>query len=194
MRYRARVATAKKTKSDAAFDFATLEATIIRACRAAFEDVAAAHPNEAVCAFALYSDEDAMTVCPSFDLVSRRDARLAKHADDPDVYTFETAEWALEAFGARDAFRDICTTVRTHVMQLDDDDAASFKAQLFETCIRTLERLRAEGAFDGYPGLLLRFTVSDTDVEAKDEVALMERLNGASPYVEQYRRWTKTWS
>lgn len=191
------MATANKTKSDAAFDFTTLEATIIRACHAAFEDVARTHPKETICAFALYSDEDAMTVCPSFDLASRRDARLAKKAenvDDVDCYTFETAEWALEAFGAREAFKDICTTVRTHVMQLDDAGAASFKAQLFETCIRTLERLRAEGAFDAYPGLLLRFTVSDTDVEAEDEVALMERLNGASPYVEQYRRWMERWA
>ncbi len=186
--------TANDTKSDAAFDFTTLEAAIVRACHTAFEDVARTHPNETVCAFALYSDEDAMTVCPSFDLASRRDARVARYPDDAEVYIFETAEWALEAFGAREAFRDICTTVRTHVMQLDDADAASFKAELFETCIRTLERLRAEGAFEAYPGLLLRFTVSDTDVEAKDEVALMERLNGASPYVDQYRRWTARWA
>lgn len=39
------------------------------AARQAFLDVLESHPDEHVYAFALYSDEDAMTVCPSTNTI-----------------------------------------------------------------------------------------------------------------------------
>ena len=150
-----------------------------------------------------------MTVCPAFDLASRRAARIAKYPDEADYNTFGTAEWALEAFGADKAFTDICTTVRTFVLNLDHPyqglgswspnpgatGFASFKLQLFETCHLALENLRSNGTFDAHPNLLVLFAVSDDgDQDPATELRMLQRHNGASPYVEQYRRWTATWA
>jgi hypothetical protein len=196
------------------FDFAALERKIVAATLQVFADVARAYPEDPVCAFALYSDDSAVTVCPAFDLRSHRAARIAAASDEneADVVTFSPAEWALELFGG-EVFEDICTAVRTHVLEevcggsvgllelagglhLDrfGDAFVAFRAELFETCVRTLERLRADGAFDAYPGLLVLFAVSDTDPLAEDEIRMLKRLNGdASPYVARYMRWAKSW-
>jgi Domain of unknown function (DUF4303) len=195
------------TPPTAGFDFAALEARIIAASKLAFEDVRQAHAAEQICAFALYSDDGAMTVCPAFDLLSRRAARIGKDPDEANYQTFGAAEWALEAFGAREAFKDICTTVRTFVLDnldhpyqglaswgvnLHATGFESFKQQLFETCQLALEKLRSEGTFDAYPDLLVMFAVSDDGLEPADERRMMQRLNGASPYVDQFRRWHET--
>ncbi|MBS2030195.1 MAG: DUF4303 domain-containing protein [Deltaproteobacteria bacterium] len=47
-------------------DFELLQTEIVATCRQAFRDIRVAHPNEEICAFALYSDDGAMTVCPAF--------------------------------------------------------------------------------------------------------------------------------
>ncbi len=173
------------------FDFASLENEIASATRLAFADFAQAHPEEPPCAFALYSDDGAETVCPAFDVATRRAARIAKYPDDPAVYTFSTAEWAFEAF-AGNRFSAICRTVSADGAKLDAEQHAAFKESLFESCIRVLERLRTEGAFAAYPNLLLMFTASDCDFETEFELRTMARLNGDSPWVEQHRRWSKT--
>ena len=191
----------KPAKPSPGFDFAALETRIIAATKLAFKDVRRVHAQEHVCAFAIYSDSGAMTVCPAFDLVSRRDQRVADHQDDASYYTFASVEWALEGFGGAKAFNDICTTVRTVVLtDLDADDSstrtrfASFKQQLFETCKCALEKLRSDGAFNAYPDLLVMFAVSDEgDLKPATELRIMQRLNPGSPYVSQFRRWTKTW-
>jgi hypothetical protein len=175
------------------FDFASLEHEIAAATRLAFDDFTRAHPEEPPCAFALYSDDGAETVCPAFDVATRRDARIAKYPEEPDVYTFCTPEWAFERF-AGERFTAICTTVSAHGRKLDDEQLAAFKESLFESCIRVLERLRAEGAFDAYPSLLLMFDASDCDLNTEDQLRTMTRLNAGLPWVEQYYRWAKTWA
>lgn len=206
--------TLEGSGKDLRFDFAALERKIVAATLQVFGDVARAYPEESVCAFALYSDDGAVTVCPAFELSSHRAARIAADADEneTDVVTFSPAEWALEGFGG-EVFNDICTAVRTHVLeevcegsvgllelavglhlQRFGDAFRRFRAELFETCVRTLERLRADGAFDAYPRLLILFAVSDTDPVAEDEIRMLKRLNGDdSPYVAQYVRWAKRW-
>lgn len=174
-------------------DFGKLQTEIEAASRQAFRDVARAHPAETICAFALYSDEDAITVCPAFDLAARREARIVAN-QDVEVETFCTPEWALEAFGAREAFAAICTTARTHVTALGSDEQAhaAFRDELFETCKRALENLRAEGVIGA--DLLVMFAVSDSSPTEEDEIRMMERLNGTSPYVAQFRRWVERWA
>lgn len=205
--------TREASGKDLRFDFAALEEQIVAATRQVFADVARAYPDDSVCAFALYSDDGALTVCPAFDLRSRRDARIADadDEDDADVRIFCPPEWALERFRG-EVFADICTALRTHVLEkicegsvgmlelacgqhLDrfGDAFVAFRTALFETCIRTLERLRAEGADGANPDLLLLFAVSDTDPIAEDEIRMLKRLNGDSPYVARFVRWTKRW-
>jgi len=96
------------------------------------------------------------------------------------------------------AFDFVALAVRTYV--LDEVAAnheggfASFKSQLFETCTRALVRLRTGGAFDAHPEVLVMFAVSDSEMVPDEELAMMARLNGDSPYVARYRRWTETWA
>lgn len=182
--------TPSATTDVAAFDFTALREQIVSACREAFAEVRRAYPDDSICAFALYSDDGAMTVCPAFDLASALALRLAK--DDDPAYEFCPPEWKLEGFGARDSFARICTTAREFVMQVQDDDFAAFRSELFETCLRALEQLRGEGALGG-PEVLVLFAVSDCDPDPAEEILRVERLNGTSARAADYRRWVASW-
>jgi hypothetical protein len=184
----------KANSQAVAFDFVALEDRIVAASRAAFQDVAKKHPGEEICAFSLYSDGGAMTVCPAFDVVSRREKRLAS-STDPGWDTFGTPEWALEGFGAAKDFNQICSTVFDHAMIVESDDATfePFRDGLFETCLRALERLRRERVIP--PDLLVVFAVSDHEFSRAQSLAHMVRLNGeTSPHVVKFRKWMKHWA
>lgn len=177
------------------FDFAALQTEIEGAARQAVEDMARRLPDETICAFALYTDGGAMTVCPATETLGH--LRQAQHDSpgDEDFYRFSSAEWGFEGDGAEDAFERICTRVRTEVLSREDEDTGfdEFKQQLCEVCVRALESLRAEGVFDRHgPEFLLMFGVSDDDVPAKVMRSWVERLNG--PFVAAaFHAWTLTW-
>ena len=178
------------------FDFAKFSLKVEQAARSAFRELVLAHPNESVCAFALYSDDGAMTVCPSTNTQSHLDRRLTAFPDEVDYYTFSPAEWAFEAKGATVAFGELCSELREHVMSphLQSDEFDAFQRDLAESCIAALERLRREVFFEGTVGrnVLLLFQASPGDVDATTERLMIQRLNDA-PVVEQHRRWTETW-
>jgi hypothetical protein len=193
------------------FDFAALEVQVRKAARQAWKEVASAYPDEQLCAFALYSDDGAMTVCPSINTSQHLAAMQRKHPDDAMYYKFAPPEWKYEATGAMAAFSAICLKVRTQALSFQGVTAAdaktligvspmppmpaprglaSFKRELFETCLRVLESLRTDRLFEG---ATLVFAVSDTDPSAKQELAMMRRLNDKA-VVDEFRRWTKTWA
>lgn len=193
------------------FDFAALEVQIRKAARRAFEEVAAAHPEEHLCAFALYSDDGAMTVCPSINTTKHLEARQRQYPNDAAYYKFAPAEWKYEAEGADAAFRAICERVRIQALAFEGVSAANaktlagvsplrprtpprgfatFKRTLFETCLRVLESLRSDRSF---AGVTLVFAVSDTDSTARSQLAMIRRLND-EPVVDEFRRWTKSWA
>jgi hypothetical protein len=193
------------------FDFAALEVQVRRAARQAFKEIASAHPEEQLCAFALYSDDGAMTVCPSINTTQHLAAMQRQHPDEAMYYKFATPEWKYEATGADAAFRAICLNVRTQALAFEGvskADAktlagvsplrarpaprgfATFKRALFETCLRVLESLRSDRLF---AGVTLVFAVSDTDSSARRELAMIKRLNDKA-VVDEFRRWTKTWA
>lgn len=101
------------------FDFQALQDKIVAASVQAFKEVSARVEPEAVRAFALYSDEGAMTVCPAFATQRFFDELRDEDPDEALDYKYSTAEWPLEAEGAEDAFEDICTLVREHVLTLE---------------------------------------------------------------------------
>jgi Domain of unknown function (DUF4303) len=192
------------------FDFAALEVQIRKAAKLAFQEVAAAHPDEQLCAFALYSDDGAMTVCPSINTTQHLAAMQRKYPDDM-YYKYATPEWKYEATGADAAFRAICEKVRTQALAYEGISAAdaktlagvspsrvvparrgftTFKRALFETCLRVLETLRRDQLF---AGVMFMFAVSDTDSTARRELAMIKRLNDKA-VVDEFRSWTKTWA
>jgi len=125
------------------FDFAQLERRIEDAARKAFPEVIERAGDETICAFALYSDDGAMTVCPAANTVEHVEHKDAKSPGNPDYYRFETAEWKYEAVGADDLFKGICDTVRNEVLEKEEDEAwfEAFRKQLYETCERVLLKL-----------------------------------------------------
>ncbi len=171
-----------------AFDFAALQTRIVKASVKAFADLARLSPKDPVCSFALYSDDGAMTVCPAFDTRAKLATRLAKGAGHlSDKYC--PPEWAYEAKGADQAFNKICKDVRDFVMKPETKFTA-FRDQLFETCLRALDELRASGRFD--PTILFMFEVSDSDTSKTVQLARMKRLNPGSAHLKEFRRFAKT--
>ena len=147
------------------FDFGALERRIEAAARQAFSDAIERVGNESIYAFALYSDDGAMTVCPAVNTVEYVEQNDAKNPGDSDYYRFETAEWKYEAVGAEDQFKVICDTVRNEVLAKEEDEAwfEAFQQQLYETCERVLVKLKGEGFFEEKLGreVFLLFNVTE---------------------------------
>lgn len=180
------------------FDFAELADRIAAACRAALAEISERCGDDPVRAFALYTDDGAMTVCPA--LATERQLRTLVDAnpDEADFYRFSPTEWPMEGEGAEQAFDTLCTRVRTHVMALEEapeDDSAAFEAfreRLLETFVQVLERLRAEDPAFADPQLMLLVTVSDGDEDASVLRHRVARLNGAD-IQQQFAAWTAAW-
>lgn len=180
------------------FDFTELADRIAAACRAALAEISERCGDDPVRAFALYTDDGAMTVCPA--LATERQLRTLVDAnpDEADFYRFSPTEWPMEGEGAEQAFDTLCTRVRTHVMALEEapeDDSAAFEAfreRLLETFVQVLERLRAEDPAFADPQLMLLVTVSDGDEDASVLRHRVARLNGAD-IQQQFGAWTAAW-
>lgn len=98
--------------------------------------------------------------------------------------------------GANGAFNDLCTLVREHVLALPDEggDAAftAFRAQLLETMVQVLERLRREDPAFARESLLLQVSVSDGDEPAEVLNQWVARLNPPAAAAE-FKAWTDSW-
>ncbi|MDT0139998.1 DUF4303 domain-containing protein [Acidovorax sp. PRC11] len=181
------------------FDFTELADQIAAASRAALSEISARCGDDPVRAFALYTDDGAMTVCPALATERQLHTLADENPDEADFYRFSPTEWPMEGKGAEPAFGALCTRVRTHVMALEDEpeeDSTAFEAfreELLETFVQVLERLRAEDPAFADPRLMLLVTVSDGDETAavlRDRIA---RLNG--PDVQQrFGAWAATWA
>jgi Domain of unknown function (DUF4303) len=174
------------------FDFERLQRDLIRASKQALAEAKESHPREQICAFALYSDEGAMTVCPSIDFASARAARLTKTPAYPADMTFATAEWALESVGADPAFDKICKRLSDH-LDAHPRGFVPFKRALFETCVDALATLRAKRVVPA--DCLLVFAVSDGDPSPRIDAARFARLNPGQPaLLGTYRAWLRAFA
>ncbi|AVS85549.1 hypothetical protein C8239_12965 [Paracidovorax avenae] len=181
------------------FDFAELADEIAAASRAALSEMSARCGDDPVRAFALYTDDGAMTVCPAMVTERQLHMLVDENPGDADFYRFSPTEWPMEGEGAEQAFGALCTRVRSHVMALEDEpeeDSTAFEAfseELLETFVQVLERLRAEDPAFADPRLMLLVTVSDGDESAsvlRDRIA---RLNGPDVQ-QQFGAWAATWA
>jgi hypothetical protein len=174
-------------------DFENVKQEIERATKQAFIEMYEKHGAEQIYAFALYSDEGAMTVCPA---TNTRQYLATVDQSDLAYFTFEPAEWKYEMQGADKAFNAICDALRQAVFENEDDEAwfKQFQRQLFDTCIDVLEKLKNENFFRQIIGkdIFLTFTVSDYEFNHKEIKNIINRLN-SSEYKTQYWDWMKTW-
>lgn len=180
-------------------DFEMLSQKIEAATKKAFTEMFEKYGADEIYSFALYSDGDAMTVCPSTNTLKH-----LSRAEPAELayYKFEPAEWKYEMEGAEEAFDNISTLLRAEVEEnefLENDEyneewCLKFQSELYETCISVLEKLRKEHFFKAIVGkdIFLTFTVSDYEFDTKDLKNIINRLND-NEYKTEYLNWMKTW-
>lgn len=183
--------------ASADFDFAALAEGIAQASRAALAEISErCGPHDPVCAFTLYTDDGAMTVCPAMVTEGQVQALTMRHPDDADYYRYSSAEWPLEGEGANAAFNGLCTRVADHVLALPDGDVdaafTAFRTQLLETLLQVLERLRREDPAFARESLMLQVAVSDGDEPAELLNQWVARLNPPA-VAARFKAWTDTW-
>ena len=180
-------------------NFDILKQNIEDATKKAFIVIFKKYGSEEIYGFALYSDEGAMTVCPSTNTLKHL---TTVDQDDLTYYKFEPAEWEYEMEGADEEFNEICKQLREEKEKnefLENDEYneewfLNFQSELYETCISVLEKLKKENFFKDIIGkdIFLTFTVSDFEFEKKDLKNIIERLND-NEYKTEYLNWMKTW-
>lgn len=184
-------------------DITALKRKIETAAREAFTEMVRLHKDEGIYAFALYSDEGAMTVCPSTNTLRHL---AAQDEGDGDLYPkFAPAKWKYEMQGADAAFNAISTLAREYVFSLDEEESdedgdagnsgfAAFQQGLYEACIEVLEALKQEGFFRQALGqdVFLTFEVSDHELDPQKIREIIARLNDGQ-YRDEYLAWMDTW-
>lgn len=165
----------------AVFDFALLQTLVADAARSAFAAVRRAHPDQHIDAFALVSDDSAMTIGPA---ANSREALAASEYGEEMLWN--PAEWAFEDGVAYfdSAYRLLLQAHRDLPFDVDFD---TFRSGVFEACIAALAQLDAEACFGAgaqREEFVLLFEVSDSEpVEG-----VMARLNPPA-VVARFVRW-----
>jgi hypothetical protein len=169
----------------AAFDFALLQSLVAQAARQAFDCVRRAHPDQHIDAFALVSDDSAMTIGP---MANSREALAASEYGEEMLWT--PAEWAFDEGGAYfdSAYRLL---LQAHRGLPFDVAFATFRTGVFDACIAALAQLDTEGCFGAgaqRDQAVLLFEVSDSEpVEGA-----LARLNPPA-VVARFEAWMANW-
>lgn len=171
------------------FDFKILQSEIVTASRQALHEVAEAVKEDEIVAFALYSDEGAMTVCPSINTKSHL---LKFKTENPKYsldYKFSPAEWKFESVGAAGLFNAICEKASSEVLK-EETDFSTFQEQLYETCCKALRQLRNDpGNLFDTKKLMLLFSVSDGDIDDR-QIEVVKELNDSAT-ADEFIAWVK---
>ena len=160
---------------------ALLHTLVADAARRAFAAVRRAHPDQHINAYALVSDDSAMTIGPA---ANSREALAASEYGEEMLWN--PAEWAFEDGVAYfdSAYRLLLQAHRDLPFDVDFD---TFRTGVFEACIAALAQLDAEACFGAgaqREEFVLLFEVSDSEpVEG-----VMARLNPPA-VVARFVRW-----
>ena len=163
-----------------------LTQSIKAAAEKAFRTAMNFHPNEEFCAFGLYSDEGAMTVCPSSNTKSYLAQKIKVDPEEKLYYKWSTAEWKLEFYG-HEWFEEIDKILKAfHTKKHNQKDFENFQSKLFESCVLALEQLKTEGLFND---AIVVFSVSDY-INTPLEISWIKRLNNNNE-AEEFEKWAK---
>ena len=180
------VLTREGTYDPARFDFEQLKNEIREGARQAFTSVRQAHPGKNVNAFALMTDDSAMTVGP----VANSEEAWRESGGEED-FLWNPSEWSYTEGGE---FLDIAyrLILPYHQDVPTEVEFEEFQAGVFEAGIRALEELDGEGFFGtgtARENVVLLFDVTDSDVP--DDMA--QRLNTPAMYA-RYQEWWDSWN
>lgn len=177
------------------FDFKKLALEIEAATRETFQEMVSHHANENIYAFALYSDEGAITVCPS---TNTEDFLATKDKVDFTYYKFEPAEWCYEGGKFGKEFSTIShqlyEAIEEEEEEVDDEAFEEFQQTLYQTCIDVLLKLKQENFFRNLieKDIFLLFSVTDYEYD-RDKLKEMIVLLNDNAYQQEYLDWMKTW-
>jgi len=186
-------------------NFTELKEKIMFATKQAFIEMYEKHGEERIYAFALYSDEGAMTVCPATNTLDYLETEKKKDSDlddfdmfdetDLKYYKFEPAEWKYEMMGADKLFNEISKQCYDEADKSEENDEFdSYQNQLYNTCIEVLEELKSANFFKQITGndIFLFFTVTDYEFGKREVKKIIKTLND-NKYNKEYLDWMKTW-
>ena len=177
-------------------DFEILRQKIENATKKAFIEMFENYGVDEIYGFALYSDEGAMTVCPSTNTL-KYFLNIHKDEDSIAYYKFAPSEWKYEMQGANKEFKEISNQLYNEAIKSGDDEKIfnKFQEQLFNVCVEVLEKLKNENFFKNIIGkdIFLIFTVSDYDFEEKEGFKEILTRSNDNEYVTEYLNWMKTW-
>lgn len=169
-----------------AFDFARLTQEIALAARQAFTLVRQVHADERINAYAVVTDDGAMTLVPAANSAEA----LKAAGDEPDVL-WNSGEWSCLEGGE---FFDI--PYRLLLTQHQGDwpkvPFEEFAAGVAEASVRALELLDRESFFGTGPerdNSVVLFQIADSEY-LPDAV---KRLNTPPAYA-RFRKWWKSWN
>jgi len=170
----------------AVFEFGLLQNLVRDGARRAFNAARTAHPTQHLNAFALLSDDSAMTIGP---VANSREALAASEYGEEMLWN--PGEWCFGDGGAYldSAYRMLLQAHRGLPFELD---FATFRRGVFEACIAALEELDSEGFFgvgEQRDDCVLLFEV--TDSEAVE--GAMARLNPPA-VVARFDTWMSSWA
>ncbi|CAI8716813.1 DUF4303 domain-containing protein [Brevibacillus sp. IT-7CA2] len=184
------------------FDFPLLKQEIKTAAMQAFDEMNNTCQDDRVIAFALYSDEGAMTVCPAVNTEAHLDGIVESDPEHALYYKFEPAEWRFEGQGAEEAFGAICAKLRSFILteepsaRHESGRFVAFREALYETCIEALEELIRSGFFSGVVGrdIIVLFAVSDYEFETDAYMRMIRRLNADDTIRKECAAYVNEWS
>lgn len=125
-------------------DLQELHSQIKAASKQAFSLVRSRYPNEEFCGYALYSDSDAITVCPSTNTRSHLESMIDSDPGDAEYYRWSPAEWSYEFEGA-EYFDQVSKALYEQVKGIKSPEEHSrLKNAVYECCVAVLEELKVE--------------------------------------------------
>lgn len=164
-------------------DLSKFKDMVTQATGRAFNAICADHSGEEIYAFALYSDDGAMTVCPAANSEEAlaRTVRASESADPSELsyLRWGTGEWAYEFEGV-DFFDDARAILNRLLESVDESEFESFRDEVFEATVAALEACEAAGVFGvgaGRNKITVFFTVSDSEGAEHWEEYSVRRVN-----------------
>jgi len=116
-------------------DYPQLNNMIENATKQAFDWVRLRHPDQTFCGYALYSDLDAITVCPAVNSLQNLEKQVASDPADAAYYKWSPGEWDHESEGT-EHFQNICRILQEEVHATQSTEAhEELKDKVYETCV-----------------------------------------------------------
>ncbi|WP_284195777.1 DUF4303 domain-containing protein [Chitinimonas prasina] len=169
-------------------DFHLLQLMIENAAKQAFDGVRLRYPDQKFCGYALYSDPDAITICPAVNSLENLEKLVAGDPGDAVYYRWSPGEWDHEFEGA-EHFQDICRILQEEARCSHSTEARKrLKEEIYEACVLALENMKIQGYFyTGNDPIAVVFTVRGG--ETQSEIDWIGKLN-TSESLNEFIRWS----